>query len=207
MGAALMIRGVRRTELIGSFRCLYERSKKVREVLRGTVCRQVHVLQPWLVLWPPAVSCSSCIAALARVVTTRGQLQFCRSLLDPLPPYSITLLIKLHSLSWWRNSSPFMESQGPLYCQPYDTGPYGVLDECSPHSLWYSFNIILPSAAVMCGPKMVLSWVPLACRLYHIQLACFFNWQHLLSCPVFFYVINVLWRGCKCVRGFDGETK
>jgi hypothetical protein len=44
MGAAL-IRGIRRTELIGAFRCLCERSKKlsykdVGKVLRGTVRRK-----------------------------------------------------------------------------------------------------------------------------------------------------------------------
>jgi len=63
MGAAL-IRGVRRTELIGAFRCSCERSEELRykdvgKVLRGTVRRQVHVLQPWLVLPPPTIGCSS----------------------------------------------------------------------------------------------------------------------------------------------------
>ena len=63
MGAAL-IRGIRRTELIGAFSCLCQRSKKLRckdigKVLRGTVGRQVHVLQSWLLSSPPAVSCSS----------------------------------------------------------------------------------------------------------------------------------------------------
>jgi hypothetical protein len=35
------------------------RYKNVGKILRGTVRRQVNVLQPWLVLSPPAVSCSS----------------------------------------------------------------------------------------------------------------------------------------------------
>ena len=73
------------------------------------------------------------------------------------------------------------------------------------------FNITLPSAA-----DTALSDVRIkdGAELTSFGLSSISHSAGLLlqltaspSCPVFFYVIKVLWRGYKCTRGFCKETK